>query len=89
MHVCVCVSHMTDVTSLRFAYDANHMIMMSSAFTFHSCHVGICGMTSFVFTLHEHHVIMIHFTLAFHRHVIIIFALGLHSAYIITFTCES
>ena len=27
-----------DVT--RFAYDANHVTMMSPAFVFHSCHVG-------------------------------------------------
>ena len=28
-----------DVT--RFAYDANHITMTSSAVTFHSCHVGM------------------------------------------------
>ena len=25
----------------RFAYDANHITMMSPAFMFHSCHVGM------------------------------------------------
>ena len=35
-----------DVT--RFAYDANHITMMSPVFSFHLCH---CGMMSLVFTL--------------------------------------
>ena len=47
--MCVCNPHaQCDVT--RFAYDANHVIMMSPAFAFHLCHVrmrwhdiiGIC-----------------------------------------------
>ena len=35
---CVCDAHAQhDVT--RFAYDVNHITMMSPAFTFHSCHI--------------------------------------------------
>ena len=38
MHVHNAHAH-HDVT--RFAYDANHITMMSPTFTFHSCHVGM------------------------------------------------
>ena len=33
--------HMPDVISLGLAYDENHIIMTSSVFAFHSCHVGM------------------------------------------------
>ena len=36
-----CMSCMPNVMSLGVAYDANHVIMMSSASTFHSCLVGM------------------------------------------------
>ena len=37
---CVCIAHARcDVT--RFAYNASHIIMTSSAFAFHSCHIGM------------------------------------------------
>ena len=34
-------SHMPNMTSHGLAYNVNHIIMMSSAFTFHSCYVGM------------------------------------------------
>ena len=37
-HACVCDAHARcDVT--RFTYNVNHVIMMSSAFVFYSCHI--------------------------------------------------
>ena len=36
---CPCIMHARHDTT--FAYNANHVIMMSSAFAFHSCHVGV------------------------------------------------
>ena len=39
-HACMCMLHMPNVMSLGFAYNANHIIMMSLAFAFHSYHVG-------------------------------------------------
>ena len=38
MHTCDAHPH-CDIT--RFAYDANHVTMMSPVFVFHSCHVGM------------------------------------------------
>ena len=38
MHACNMHAH-HDV--IRFAYDVNHVTMMSPAFMFHSCHVGM------------------------------------------------
>ena len=38
MHACHAHAH-HDITS--FACDANHITMMSPAFTFHSCHIGM------------------------------------------------
>ena len=38
MHACNMHAH-HDVT--RFTYDVNHVTMMSPAFTFHSCHIGM------------------------------------------------
>ena len=38
MHMCDAHAH-CDIT--RFAYDVNHITMMSTAFMFHSCHVGM------------------------------------------------
>ena len=40
-HVCACVSCMTHMASLGFTYNVDHVIMMSSAFVFHLCHVGM------------------------------------------------
>ena len=40
-HALVHASCMLDVMSLGFALYTNHIIMMSLAFVFHLCHVGI------------------------------------------------
>ena len=60
---CMCV-HIAyarhDVT--RFTYNANHIIVTSAAFAFHSCHVGKRWHASLVFALPEHHVIMVRMT---------------------------
>ena len=40
-HAGVHASCMPNVMSLGFAYGANHIIMTSLAFAFHSCHVGM------------------------------------------------
>ena len=34
-------SHMADMTSLGFTYTVNHIVMMSLAFAFHLCHIGM------------------------------------------------
>ena len=36
-----CVSQMPHVMLLGFAYNVNHVNMMSSGFEFHPCHVGL------------------------------------------------